>query len=336
MHSKPFSSFLAILFVSCCILTACSTVRLTPSAARYRKAGEKSEKAQAQADLIRAQLDSARFKAQRLEAALRQDVELAKEIATLLGNQVDDAALRSDPLQALQGPALARQDPKSLALAEDTLEPQGRAVVVNQVIDLWWTGLLDAKHDPLFQRIVGKSRPAPAASGEKPIQEPPPLLESQARIGYLERQLAQEDLAVRQLQAVENGDYEYFVDGSVYFSIEPMVAIRPGLEAVAIPSLAVNWRPFNMDSRFLWKGARLGGLSSMALQATFGGALNPSGSGDDSTTGALGVGLSFPIASFGAFSLGSVWFDQDGDSKGAPYISITLGDFGKSTTQGGS
>ena len=58
--------------------------------------------------------------------------------------------------------------------------------------------------------------------------------------------------------------------------------------------------------------------------------LNPSNSGED-VGGALGVGLSHPIAGKGAISFGTIYWDAGDDSEAAPYISVTLGDFAQTT-----
>jgi len=126
------------------------------------------------------------------------------------------------------------------------------------------------------------------------------------------------------IRKVEAGRYEYFVEGSLYFSIEPLVALRPGIEAVAIPSLGVNYRPMPPGYDFL--GVDGWDLTALALQLTLGGALNPS-SDTDGNSGAIGFGFSYPIAGSGAFSVGVVAWNDAGDRRTAPYISVTLGDF---------
>lgn len=154
-----------------------------------------------------------------------------------------------------------------------------------------------------------------------------------------EREQRAREADLIQIQSIESGAWEYFVDGSVFLSIEPLVAIRPGLEAVPIPSIGINYRPFNLrqfiDGGTLDYSGLNPGLSALALQLTLGGALNPGGGeGSSEMGGALGVGFSYPIAGIGSISVGSVWYqDENDEDRSAPYLSVTLGDFGQKASQ---
>jgi hypothetical protein len=138
----------------------------------------------------------------------------------------------------------------------------------------------------------------------------------------LETELARREQLVRDrnmLQQVSSGEIENTVEKTWYFSIEPAVALKNGFNAVAIPSLGINCRPLGSGEA----------LSAWAVQLLLGGALNPNDEGDQGTTGAVGLGLSHPIGSTGAFSFGAIGWDDDGEGRVSPYFSITLGDFAK-------
>jgi len=124
------------------------------------------------------------------------------------------------------------------------------------------------------------------------------------------------------LQQVTSGNYGYTVDESLYFSIEPAVAIKRHINAVAVPSLGINYRPFPAGKPW----------SAWALQLLLGGALNPSDDAEDDPTGAVGLGFSYPIGDSGAFSFGALGWDDDGKSRVSPYISVTLGSFAKKSS----
>lgn len=98
----------------------------------------------------------------------------------------------------------------------------------------------------------------------------------------------------------------------LYYTVEPLVALDSDLDATAIPALGVNWRP--------WEE------TALALQGIFGGAINPSGGGDD-VGAALGFGFSHPVSENGALSFGHVWWSESGDGDNGWYIGINLGNF---------
>ncbi len=106
----------------------------------------------------------------------------------------------------------------------------------------------------------------------------------------------------------------------LYYSVQPLVAIDSDLDATTIAALGVNWR-------FLGVGE-----PPLAGQLLLGGALNPSGAGRESGA-AIGVGLAYPVGTNGSISIGHVWWNEDGDGQNGLYISLTLGDFGKSTRE---
>ena len=121
---------------------------------------------------------------------------------------------------------------------------------------------------------------------------------------------------VIQLANIMEGDYSYFVEGRLFFSIEPAIAIKSGMQAKAIPSLGINWRVMDAGTA----------ASAIALQGILGGAFNPGSDGE--VAGAIGVGLSYPIAGSGSVSGGYVWFGEEDGESGAPYVSVTLGNTG--------
>lgn len=317
----------------CCALSliaSCTTVRLTPSASRYLKNGGSAKTAQEDLDKAARDLTLARSSAERVLRLLDQFPKLKSWLGTSLG--VSTASPTVDQLAGSREIA-ASATPTGATKAE-TDPATLRAELAQQVVELWWVGAFvgidkdnDKAIDVAFERIFdGKKRPLNGSP------EPTPVVPGEMRVRFLRDQVADRALDVQQLQLVESGRWEYFVDGSVYFSIEPMVAIRPELQAVAIPSIAVNWRPFNVADTFGDENSIYKGLSAVGFQLTLGGALNPGGGSQDSTGGAIGCGMSLPVASVGAFSFGAVWYADGNDSHCAPYVSLTLGDFGKSTS----
>jgi hypothetical protein len=189
--------------------------------------------------------------------------------------------------------------------------------------------LTEGQLDRLRDELLRMPAPAPSEAGatEVPPSSTTALdvsalrrLEEQERA--LDRQAAAAAADAKVLEQAEQGDLDFFTDKQLYFSIEPLVAIRPGIEAVAIPSLGVNYRPFE------------GGWSALAVQLVVGGALNPSGT-EGSARGAIGAGFAYPVAAVGAISAGVVFYDDDRDGAAAPYLSITLGDFGEKRSRPG-
>lgn len=133
----------------------------------------------------------------------------------------------------------------------------------------------------------------------------------------LEAEARNTEAAAVQLEAAGAAGESVYASG-LFFTVEPLVAIGPGLEATAIPALGVNWR--------------LGreGDTPLALQLVLGGALNPQS--DDSTLGAaVGLGLSHPVSDSGALSIGFVFWDDGDDVENGVYVSLNLGNFGKTT-----
>jgi len=304
---------------------SCSTVRLTPSAAAHLERGDTAEKAQAELDRTTRELSLARTAADRVLGIVEQSDELRKSLSRKLGlaETSDVGALATKMYVPTTTPP---QDAAATSVAQ-------RAVLAQQVVDFWWSGAFNEVEpgvDDRFELVLGKRRPtAPADS--MPL---PPLVSNEQRIRFLETQVRDQEMDVDQLRLVETGLWEYFVDGSVYFSIEPLVAIRPDVRAVAIPSIAVNYRPYDIASTWGEENSIVKGLSALAFQLTLGGALNPGSGTDGETEGAIGCGLSLPVANIGALSFGCVWFADDDDSHAAPYVSLILGDFGQSTTPG--
>ncbi|MCY3003016.1 MAG: hypothetical protein NTV21_14535 [Planctomycetota bacterium] len=328
----------SMLLVPALILmsAACSTVRLTPSAAHYLKNGSTSRTAQDDLNRAVSDLNTARSVPHRVCALFDSFPEVRKHVAQSVGMQPDAASLATLQSEGVIArlTVIKAVDKKGNPEFETRL-PVLRRELAQQIVDAWWSGKF--KDVPDFDKamgmiFLGKTRPAdPTTSAELP-----PVVPGEESALFLAQQVEQRRLDVQQLQLVEEGSWEYFVDGSIFFSVEPLIAIRPDLEAVAIPSIAINWRPYNIadlareETKYLSKG-----LSALAFQLTLGGAVNPSGSGENATGGAIGTGLSFPIAGYGAFSFGVVFYGDGSSSQGAPYISLSLGDFGKSTKGNG-
>jgi hypothetical protein len=106
----------------------------------------------------------------------------------------------------------------------------------------------------------------------------------------------------------------------LYYSVQPLVAFDSDLDATTIAALGVNWR-------FL--GA---GQPPLAGQLLLGGALNPNAAGRESGA-AIGLGLAYPVGTNGTISIGHVWWNEDGDGQNGVFVSLTLGDFGKSARE---
>jgi len=329
------------------LCAACSTVRLTPSASKYLKDGKTA--ADAQKDLDKAQR-ALMLERTRVDRVIRTFELLAETYPAIQRKLAAALGTTSSEPGELEPEQLTIDDfVQSVRLMEAQLKLQNQDVGAREksvniarrqelaqvIIEHWWVGAFTlpnaadtAAVDQAF-RIALDGKQRPNEDDENP--ETTPLVASDARGEFLVDEVALRQRDVNQLQVVESGRWEYFVDGSVYFSIEPLIAIRPDLEAIAVPSLAINWRPFNAASfTDTWAGD-LTEWSALGFQLAFGGALNPSGGSEENTSGALGVGMSVPVADVGAFSFGAVWFSDDDDSHSAPYVSLTLGDFGKST-----
>ncbi len=308
-------SFTPLLF--CLPLLACSTVRLTPTAAKYAKLEDGLNTAIKDGDVLihrRALLEY------QITAVL---VEADKDSAALKAFLNDNTITKFNPegIAALtkEGSTPTTRDAVSAFTSSPDAETlnvsqtqEARARLARELVILWAT---DPNKHPFLTATFSDYKdggPAPAPA-------------SAQRLAYLEEQIDGNRSDIQQLTRIKSGKYEYFVEGSLFFSIEPVVAIRKHLGATAIPSLAVNFRPALEDSWGYWD-------SALAMQLVLGGALNPSGGGDAIDGGAAGVGVSYPIAGVGSISAGGVWFNEaDGDSDFAPYISVTLGNFGKST-----
>lgn len=134
-------------------------------------------------------------------------------------------------------------------------------------------------------------------------------------VTLLESQALRSEAAAAQLDAASSAGETVYESG-LFLTVEPLVAIGPGLEATAIPSLGVNWR-FGDE-----------GDTPLALQLVLGGALNPQSS-DSSLGAAVGLGLSHPITKSGALSIGFVFWDDGDDVENGVYVSLNLGDFGQ-------
>lgn len=104
----------------------------------------------------------------------------------------------------------------------------------------------------------------------------------------------------------------------LYYSVQPLVALDSDLDATTIAALGVNWRFLGV------------GKPPLAGQLLLGGALNPNAAGRE-TGAAIGLGLAYPVGTNGSISIGHVWWSEDGDGQNGLFISLTLGDFGKST-----
>ena len=354
---------------------SCTTVRLTPSAAKYLQAEGGVDAAQNDLDTITRKIGTEKQKIDAVIQYTRIHKDVRDKIIELLGLEGDVKAATSNASSQTTAPSpdtitLAIEAYKAQLEAEAriSLKEAGKranaenlptrrdaeAAFAQRVVELWWSGAFDkldsgADINLHFNQYFGTNRasvvtvlPEPPVPADKPQEQTAPQsapsVPTAARLRYLEDQQRDRQLDVRQLRAVATGTWDYFVSGSTYFSIEPMVAIRPNFEAVAVPSIAINWRPWDL---LTFTGDTLkdlqlsGAMSAIGFQLTFGGALNPSGSDNSNAEGALGCGMSIPVADIGAFSFGCVWIGDGSNTHAAPYISLTLGDFGKSTAGAG-
>jgi hypothetical protein len=254
-----------------------------------------------QAELLRsgAVLEELSERRERLERdSLQARSELEREL---------ESALEGPDVRARLNQRSSRLAPGATQLSEYLASTQpGDA---GQVLE----GLEPEQVDQLASEVVALQRDAGAGEsvGDPTVLE---TLQNRQRGIETQRRAVQRDESL--LQDVEAGEVDFFTDKQLYFSIEPLIAIRPGIEAVAVPCLGVNYRPFECD------------YSALALQLVVGGALNPSSS-EGSARGAIGLGLAYPVAGAGAISAGVVFYDDDLDGASAPYLSITLGDFGE-------
>ena len=279
-------------------LTACSTVRLTPSAAEAIKNDGTSATLATEAHALALKLNAENSRMTTVGP------EFAKKLIPSLLNQKELASIMGK----------AGYSTQSILSAQTAFNSKDE----NLLSEAFGLG---NPSNPNFHweqadRLAESIQEFRDETGRATLPDPMSLYSSTINAQALQHQLKAKSRDIRQLRRIEKGTYEYFVEGSLYFSIEPVIAIEPGIKTTAIPSIGVNWRPIPAGNP----------LSAIAIQGVLGGALNPSNEGND-TTGAIGVGLSYPIAGSGTISVGYIEWGTDEGSEESMYISLTLGNF---------
>lgn len=133
----------------------------------------------------------------------------------------------------------------------------------------------------------------------------------------------EEELKSKSLKtALEADRKDLLLEEGSFFETVTAIAFDAKLEPVAIPALAIGYRP-GKDS---WLVDDTCFPEGTAVELLLGGALNAQGSDSDGIELALGAGFSMPVSTNATLAFGYIrWNPDEGDIDEGMYLGITIG-----------